>query len=354
MASLPSTFTQGYQPGVTPYQIPQFNGGTVPLTVEPLHQLERSGLSSLAAFAQPQGYFKTSNTMFQRAGDMTQQIANDPMGAANRYIDPRANGAVDNMGNAIGQGLQTLNPSRVASYMNPYGQEVTDRTLAGIDQDQARQEASITAGAGMRGARSFGNSAQAIRMAENDRNYGNLRADTRAKLNYQGFTDATGQFNKEQDRYLQGAGMYGDQANTAQGVFNSGIGAAGQVAGGLAEMGNLYRGLTKENIGLSTGAGTTIREYNQGVANQVGGQIDNRVGMTPSRLSGLASYLGSFKDSQYQYPSQPGTMQKLGGAAMFASQIPGAGAQLQGFMTSPSAYFENPGLASAAAQAFYG
>lgn len=314
MATLPSTFTQGYQPGVTPNYIQQFNGGTVPLTVEPLHYLERGGLNTLANLGPPQGYFKNSNAMFQRAGDITQQIANDPSAAANRYIDPRASGAVDNMGGAIGSGLQTLSPSRIASYMNPYTQDVTDRTLAGIDQDQARQEASITAGAGMRGARSFGNSSQALRLAENDRNFGNLRADTRSKLNYQGFTDATGQFNKEQDRYLQGAGLYGDQANTAQGLFNSGIGTAGDVAGGLAEMGSLYRNLTKDNIAIPMGVGTTIREFNQGVANQVGGQIDSRVNMTPNRLTGLAQYLGNFQPSQYQYTSQPGTMQKLGGA----------------------------------------
>lgn len=301
-----------YQAGVNP-ALPQYNSGVVPVTTEPLNTWQKQGLASLANL--------NHGGMLQASTAAYQNFANNPAAYAKQYISPEAMSSLYSMNNAISAGTAGMTMDALAGFMNPYTSEVTDATLRGIEEDEARRRASLLSKQGMRGGRSFGDSSSAIQMSELARNMDILRGDTRAKLNYQGFSDAVGQFNTERSRDLQAAGLYGDAATRAQDIYSSGIGTGGQVIGGMVDLANnLYD--QRRNASLDQiKAGSLVRDYNQGIANQIAGEIDSVVNLEPNRLTELANYLKAFTPSQYQYVDEPDSLARAGSYAVGAGKF---------------------------------
>lgn len=302
--ALPSNFYQGYRPGTAPNG---YQGGTVPITVEPLNEILRNGLREITQM--------DHGGLLRMSTDAMKAFANDPTGIAEQYISPGARAALGNMGAAIGEGTRRLTGDDIDRYMNPYTDDVIDASVTRLTEAGERAKKALLAGQGTRGARSFGDTAHGVALGDLSRELVSKEADIASNLRYQGFENARNQFNTEGDRFMTGAGLYGNQAGLEQDVFNSGVGNAGNMVGSLAEMADFYARQKVGGVRNAIGAGQYIQDYNQGVANQVGGEIDRRVGMIPDRLSGLANALGQFQPTQYDYVERPGTLQKAGSAA---------------------------------------
>lgn len=292
-----------YVAGQNP-NLPQYNGGVVPITIENMDPLQVQGLQELANL--------NYGGMVPRSLAAGKQLAANPQAFAQQYISPTAASALNNMGAAIGRGTQGFTMADLANYMNPYTQQVTDATVAGINEDAARERARLTANQGLRGSRSFGDTSTGVQNAELTRNMGTLLGKTRADLNYKGFGDAMTQFNTQQDRTLQGAGLYGNQAATAQDIFSNGLQGGINSIGSMTDLGNSYYNARRQQAVDKGAAGDAYYNFNQNVANQIGSEINKVVGLDSTRLSELAKYLGAFMPSSYDYIEKPNAMQRLG------------------------------------------
>ena len=132
--------------------------------------------------------------------------------------------------------------SGVAAFMNPYEQQVIDRTMSDLQRasDIARQgEDAQAVGSG-----AFGGSRQAILQAERGRNLLDAQRKAAEGIRMQGFQQAAQQaqqaFEQARARQLQGAGLMGQ--------FGSQFGTMGLQRAGLGEMGAKLRSQDIQNL----------------------------------------------------------------------------------------------------------
>lgn len=308
-----------YQPGVNPNaaMYPQFNSGVVPLTVNPIHQFSREALTSLSDPNTPR-----SGGMTLMAQQMLQRLGSDPQGFAAQYRDPRVNTALDSMGGQLEYAGSQVGQDDVDAYMNPYQKQVVDAYKDEWTDLGNRARAAIMSRTG--DSRAFGSSSQALQFSELANDMGRQGSTAIADLLYKGYGDALNQANTQRNRALQVAGGYGSQASMAQDTFANAMGLGGNVIGGFADLGNQIRGNTLGNLQNQMKSGQYIQDYNQRVADLVGGEIGRVTQNTPTRLSELAGYLGQFQPTQQQWQQRPNSLQKIGALAGAAGQF-GAG-----------------------------
>lgn len=108
--------------------------------------------------------------------------------------------AMDNLANAqgtdyygalsgqLGQDIGSIASADLSVYMNPYTDQVVDRSLSAIDD--SRKKALQGVGDQAQAAGAFGGDRQAILEAETNRQYGDLAADTAANLYQNAYTNA--------------------------------------------------------------------------------------------------------------------------------------------------------------------
>ena len=92
------------------------------------------------------------------------------------------NTAVNNAASPAAFGQQT------AAYMNPFTQQVTNRTM--MDMERQRQMQMNNIGAAATAANAFGGSRHGIAEAETNRGFADAFANQAANLNYQGYNNA--------------------------------------------------------------------------------------------------------------------------------------------------------------------
>lgn len=290
------------------------NTGVVPITAEPFNDYQRSALSSLGSpVGGQQGFYQQSNDLFKQAGNAYGAINANPQQAAGNYTNPIATQALGNMGNLIQQGTQGLNQGAIDQYMNPYQDQVINASISRLNDAGERARAKLLAGQGQRGARSFGDTGYGVALGDLAKDMVSQERDLTSNLLYNGFNNAVNQFNTQQNRTLQGAQQYGQQAGTAQDIFSNAIGNAGTTANNLGSMAGTLRNVTLNNLQNQLYAGDRVQEYNQGIANQVGGNISGAQNYLGNQLSGLAEYLKAFTPTQYGTVQQPNTASKIAG-----------------------------------------
>ena len=94
-------------------------------------------------------------------------LAQEGLGAYQPFLDSASQTIGAGLG-AISAGVDTLDPSQISTFMDPYSQQVTQAALAEFDrqaQMQAQQTAAQALGAGAFGGARFG-----VREAEESRN----------------------------------------------------------------------------------------------------------------------------------------------------------------------------------------
>ena len=176
-----------------------------------------------------------------------QQYANQAAGAAgsSQYFN-------DIMASLMGQ--NGWNKAAYDANSNPYTQAVVNTTLQGMD-DKAAQNSAALAG-NLAGNKAFGvrgQVAQALQTSEADK----ARAAQQAQLQAAAYDSAQSQFNKDQDRSLQGnqAALQGDLQNTQSKI--TGANSAAQISQG---------GMKTFMDSLATQAGISTTELEQQLA----------------------------------------------------------------------------------------
>lgn len=92
-------------------------------------------------------------------------------------------------------------PDLIARYFNPFQEQVTDRTLQGLER--GRQMAVNTTGDQAQAAHAFGGSRHGVAEGLTNEGYARTAADTLANLNMQGFDTALGAARDENARSYQ-------------------------------------------------------------------------------------------------------------------------------------------------------
>lgn len=283
---------------VNPYQ-----GGVVPMTVEPLHQWEQAGLTQMA---QPPAYGQGSMTM---ANQMLQQMMANPQATAAQYTNPMATSYMSRAGDVTNMAINPITMSEVEGARNPYSQALKSR----LTQEGERARAAILANQGMRGARSFGDTSQGVRQGMLDQEMLSKSSD----IDYNTYRDAQAMLENLRNRQLSGGAQFGNLAGQAQGITNSAFGNAFTGASALFGAGQNLTELGRQTAQDKLGAGQYIREYNQGVNDMIGNDILASIQDSPQKMSQVLSWLQSFGSNTgpTAAPTGANSLQQLGGLA---------------------------------------
>ena len=149
---------------------------------------------------------------------------------------------------ALGMGFQPgqLATTNLDPYMNPYQQNVIDRSIADINRQGSQMQ--NTLGAQASAANAFGGSRHGIAEGELGRNILQSVADTTTGLNQQGFTQAQGAAQTDIANQMQGAQHRLGSAGQLANISNLGFGMGQTVSNNLAQQGALQQGTNQALI----------------------------------------------------------------------------------------------------------
>lgn len=209
--------------------------GSMPIGIEPIHTYERGALESLGK---------------------------NPYGAGTALMNPQlsqfltqAQGYGDQASSAIQQGMRGFDAAELQQYMNPYTQQVIDRSTSRLSEEGEKMKQAMIGSLQNRGSATMGDLYGAQQMGDIQKELVSKSGDIIAQGNYQGWTDAVAQQEAQRNRSLQGGQTYAGMMNNATN--------AGQVAQN-ATLGAQELGL--KTLGAQQTAGQRIQGFNQGVA----------------------------------------------------------------------------------------
>ena len=151
--------------------------------------------------------------------------AQEGLGAYQPFLDAASTTVGAGLG-AIGAGVQTLDPSQISTFMNPFSQQVTQQALAELDRQANIQKQRTAAEAVAAGA--FGGARFGVREAEEARNLAQVKSQRIFEDLSRNFLQAQ----QAQQRTAQQLGQLGVQTLQA-GQAQVGLGEAGQRLGGV-------------------------------------------------------------------------------------------------------------------------
>lgn len=254
------------------------------------------------------------NTDWQSGADLTRNTATSgpgfgSMGTAASALSAGTGFQPTQIGAPSAVQANTFLTGNIGAYMNPYQQQVADRTMQGLERQ--RQIAQVNDASRMTAARAFGNDRRGIVDAQTNEAYDRNAADTLAGLYSTGFNQATGLMQADQNRMLNA-----DQFNVQQSLMaqqaNQNAGLQGQqlansAALGLANVGQMQQGAGYDAANAMMGIGQQQQQLNQAqldayrnldqermaIRNQaLGMNVGGGSGMTSSGSSN--SYSGGF------------------------------------------------------------
>ena len=282
-------------------------------------------------------------------------------------------GALGKLGQAAGVGYGStrgFNPSGVASFYNPFEDQVVEQTMEDVRKGLAQGD--IARRAGEVGVGAFGGSRSRLQSDELAQAAAKGAAQQVGAIRAGGYQDAS---RRAQAAFEAQQGRQANQANLLAGLSSqqAGIGTQiagmghnlaglyGTTAGGLGSLGgnlaNIYGGTGRDVFGagsqygqLGMGAGTQMAGYGQGISGLYGTDISRMYGMGGMQQGmgqrGLDLDYGNFV-GQYNLP-----METIGQAgSMATSMAPAMGGYgltygQEGGQTNP--FMQAAGLASTA------
>ena len=289
-------------PGMNPYS---YQG----MRVAPFSQMQQQGFNQIGqGVGSYQPYFNAAQSGLQQGANTATQGYNNMSNLYNKGIGATESSVGQGMGllgqsaGLYGQSTQGYNPNSVGNYMNPYTDNVVNKTLGqmrrGIDtQRTASRDQSVGQGA-------FGGSRGRLAEGDIERAGQTAMGDTAAGLYNQNYAQA------------QQAAM--GESSLQRQLQQSAAGGLGNVAGGVASLGsqlaNVYGGygtnLGKAGLGLGqfqSGAGMNMAGLG---AQQYGlqGQDINRLMQGGQMQQGMQQRIADTDYSnfvgQYNLPSQ--------------------------------------------------
>lgn len=294
-----------------------YQGGVVPLHIEPLNQAERAALTGFS-FPKPLG----GGGMVD-AQAMLRGALGDPQGFAQGYISPQAQQFLGQAGSAIQSGLGRFAQGETDPYMNTFRGQVTDAALNRLSEQGERARAALLAQEGQRGGRSFGGTATGVRLGELDRELLSKAADIEGQYGFQSFQDAMRNLAADKNRAIQGGQALGQLGGLAQNVFQGGLRTGLEGVGSLFDMGNIQTDVGRRSLYDQLRAGQYIRDYNQGVANVVGDDIIAGQNWPRQNLANTLGLLQGFQSSTRTgaLDSQPSSLGRFGNLLSTGAQI---------------------------------
>lgn len=199
-----------------------------------------------------------------------------------------------------------FNQQTVDSYFNPFQQQVVDQTMADIERQ--RQMASQTLGQQASAARAFGGSRQGVAEGVMAGEFGRTAAQTAANLRSQGYQQALG-LAQQQQQLNQAAGLQGAQF---------GLGAAQQLAG----MGQARTAADLQAAQTAMGLGGARQQFAQQQLDAARNLELERLGVTQGALSMMSPTMGATQTQTTPTSTNlvtPLLGGALAGAAMFGT-----------------------------------
>jgi hypothetical protein len=266
---------------------------------------------------------------------------------------------------STGYGAAQANAAQLAGtdmsqYMNPFTQNVIDRSLADIGG--AQQTAMGQLGAQAQAARAFGGSRQGIAQAETNKGFVKQMADTSANLNLQGYNQAQqaafqdiaarNQMGLANQAALNQAGQFGaGAANQAAMANQAARNQAGQFGAGAVNQASLSNQAAFNQAGqFGAGAFNQAAMANQGAYNQAGqfgAGAANQAALANQQASlaaaqqrlGASSQMGGLANTGFNFGQQLGAQQGQQGAlqqALNQALIDAGKSQYGGFTGAPN------------------
>lgn len=225
---------------------------------------------------------------------------NNSQGISAPYIN-QAQGMINSSQTPLWNSTQQWSPDAIQKYMNPYQQDVTNATMANINETNAQQNQQVVGDAISKGA--WGGDRAGIAQSEMARQQALASNQTLAGLNSQNYTQATNQFNQQQGAQLG--------ANTTNNWLAS-QGAFGEANLGTTAQSNALQGAAAQ---LATGQQQqTLAQSALNIPYEQFLQQQAYPYQNLSWLSGISTGLGSGMGgtSSSTQPSPNGTSQMLG------------------------------------------
>jgi hypothetical protein len=285
-----------------------------------------------------------SNALLSSAAEQTANIGQPDYRTAQGLIGGGLEQSRAGMQTGIGalaNSTQGYNPASAQNFMNPYQQQVIDRTMAEMNRQGLIAQQGASANAVRAGA--FGGTRDAVQRAEMDRNLMDQKSNTIASLLSQGYTQSQAQaqqaFEQQQQRGLQAGtgigslaaqqGQLGLQAGQAVGgMETSGAQVGLQGAGQLANIGQTMGQQAVQQAQLGQSAAS---QYGNLASQQIGaGQGLGQLGVQQAQLGqGAASLYGQAAGQYGALAGQEGTLaaQQFGIGQQMASGLGALGAQ---------------------------
>lgn len=259
------------------------SGGVKPIGfIEPLNEWQKQGLTSLA------DPLSAGNMMYALAAGLLPTAAGQIEGAAAPIT---------------GDEFRT----RVSDYMNPFLDEVLNRTTSRINEAGDAARARLMSSQGFRKA--FGDTSLGVQGAELDKNLINSIGDATANLSYAGYGDAASKalstLTGERDRSLSAAGASGGLSSLASGL------------------GSLFDTRQMQNAKNLLSAGTAIQDQNQRYLDVLNPEIKGVQNFPITNLKMLADLLNAFPGSTMEnhFTEEPNDMSRLANLATAAGGI---------------------------------
>jgi hypothetical protein len=156
---------------------------------------------------------------------------------------------------AAGYQPMMVGPQNLSGYMNPFQQDVIDRSMNTLQNQQLQQQNTMDAQASAAGA--FGGSRHGVANAQTNAAFADTRANTIAGLNSANFGQAQqasmGAQMANQNAGLQGAGQRLNAAGTLGNLSNLGFGMGMGINNQQAQQGAQQQGLNQQLINAGKG-----------------------------------------------------------------------------------------------------
>lgn len=160
----------------------------------------------------------------------------------------------------------------IAQYMNPYQDQVIDRTMQDMERQRQMQTNNIGDRAAAAGA--FGGSRHGVAEAETNRGFADQMGNMSAQLRNQGFDTASNLMGQNMDRQLQGAGLMGQLGQQqqqmgmqgSQALMNLGLGQqqfGQQQLDAQRNLGMERQQLLNQSLGINPGGGAGMTSSGQ-------------------------------------------------------------------------------------------
>lgn len=291
--------------------------GVTPVLAEPLNPWEKQALTG---YAQPQ---QLSGGMMPLALDAAKDMLSNPQAYASRFINPMATDYMGKAGEYTGQGGAPITFQDVQNAANPY----SDALKARLNESGAEARAALSSALAARGGRSFGDTSTGVRQGMIDKELLSKASD----IDYNTFEAAKQFLQGERNRSLSAGGQYGNLAAGAQGITESGFGVGRQGLQGALVTGSQARENALSNLANKLMAGSYVRDYNQGINNQIQQNLLASQADEPARIAQVMEFIK-------QYQSNGGT---TGGGANTLQTLGGVGQLLGGGINAYNQQYEN-------------